>query len=94
MVARGDQQIWIVQMHARSLHEPCTERHREETIERVWLHLRQRFLSFRLYWGKEAIVDALSAAWNALHDETGRPATLTSYPWIAHATGQISRSGK
>jgi len=35
-------------------------------VERVWLYLRERFLSFRLYQGEGAIVDALCAAWNAL----------------------------
>jgi len=35
-------------------------------VERVWLYLRERFLSFRLYQSEGAIVDALCAAWNAL----------------------------
>ncbi len=35
-------------------------------VERVWLYLRERFLSFRLYRSEQAIVDALCAAWNAL----------------------------
>ncbi len=30
-------------------------------VERVWLYLRERFLSFRLYQGEQAIVDALCA---------------------------------
>ena len=49
-------------------------------VERVWLYLRERFLSFRLYRSEQAIVDALCAAWNALRDETGRLTTLTGFP--------------
>ena len=60
-------------------------------VERVWLHLRKRFLSFRLYRSEEAIVDALCAAWNVLRDEIGRLTTLTSYPWITQAIDQISK---
>ncbi len=60
-------------------------------VERVWLYLRERFLSFRLYQSEGAIVDALCAAWNALCDETGRLTTLTSYPWIIHAIDQVSK---
>jgi len=60
-------------------------------VERVWLYLRERFLSFRLYQGEQAIVDALCAAWNALRDEIGRLATLTSYPRIIHAVDQVSK---
>ena len=57
--------------------------------ERVWLHLRERHLSFRLYQSEQAIVDALCAAWNALRAETGRLTSLTSYPWIMHALAQV-----
>jgi len=60
-------------------------------VERVWLYLRERFLSFRLYQSEGAIVDTLCAAWNALRDETGRLTTLTSYPWITQAINQVSR---
>ena len=59
-------------------------------VERVWLYLRERYLSFRLYQGEGAIVDALCAAWNALRDETGRLTTLTGYPWITQAIDQVS----
>ncbi len=47
-------------------------------VERVWLYLRERFVSFRLSQGEGAIVDALCTAWNALRDEAGRFTTLTS----------------
>ncbi len=59
-------------------------------VERVWLYLRERVLSFRLYQDEQAIVDALCAAWNALRAETGRLTTLTSYPWIIRALDQLS----
>ncbi len=57
--------------------------------ERVWLHLRERHLSFRLYQSEQAIVDALCAAWNALRAETGRLTSLTSYPWIMRALAEV-----
>ena len=60
-------------------------------VERVWLYLRERFLSFRLYRDQEAIVDALCLAWNTLHDEAGRLTTLTSYPWIIAAMKQVNQ---
>lgn len=59
--------------------------------ERVWLYLRERFLSFRLYRSEQSIVDALCAPWNALRGETGRLTTLTSCHWITRANDQVSR---
>ena len=44
-------------------------------VERVWLCLRERFLSFRLYQDEQASVDALCKAWNALRVETVRLTT-------------------
>jgi hypothetical protein len=41
-------------------------------IERVWLHLRERFLSPRLWPTHDDILHACCAAWDALLDETGR----------------------
>ena len=58
-------------------------------VERAWLYLRERFLSFRLHQSEEAIVDALCTAWKARHAETGRLTTLTSYPWIIRALDQV-----
>jgi len=60
-------------------------------VERVWLYLRERFLSFRLYPDEGAIVGALCTTWNALPDEVGRLTTLTSYPGIIHAIDQVSK---
>ena len=52
-------------------------------VERVWLYLKQRFLSHRLLADYDAIVDAASSAWNRLVAEAGRIKSLCSYPWIA-----------
>jgi hypothetical protein len=52
-------------------------------VERVWEHLRERWLSHRvLAGGYEAVVDAACAAWNALLAEPGRLRSLTSFPWL------------
>ncbi len=49
-------------------------------VERVWLYLRERFLSHRLLDDYDAIVDACCAAWNRLTPERLR--SLCSYPYI------------
>ncbi len=51
-------------------------------VERVWLYLKERFLSHRLLDDYDAIVDAACNAWNRLLAEAGRIRTLCSYPWI------------
>lgn len=51
-------------------------------VERVWLYLKQRFLSLRLHNDYKAIVAAASKAWKRLCRETGRLTSLASYPWI------------
>ncbi|MGE3915526.1 MAG: transposase, partial [Hyphomicrobiaceae bacterium] len=51
-------------------------------VERVWLHLKERYLSHRLHADYDAIVHAASQAWSRLVAETGRLSTLCSYPWI------------
>ena len=51
-------------------------------VERVWLYLKERFLSQRLLDDYDAIVDAASNAWNRLLAEAGRIRSLCSYPWI------------
>ena len=51
----------------------------EGPIERVWLYLRERFLSHRLFDTVDAIIDACCDAWNALLAETGRVASLGHY---------------
>jgi hypothetical protein len=55
-------------------------------VERVWLYLRERWLSHRvLAGGYTAVLDAACAAWNALRAEPERLRTLTSFPWLPSA---------
>lgn len=51
-------------------------------VERVWLYLRERFLSLRLFDTTEAIIDACCDAWVRLVAEPGRLRSLCAYPWI------------
>jgi putative transposase len=51
-------------------------------VERVWLYLRERFLSLRLLHSTEEIIDACCDAWNRLVAEHGRLRSLCAYPWI------------
>jgi transposase len=51
-------------------------------VERVWLYLRERYLSHRLLADYEAVVEACCAAWNALTAEAGRLRSLTAYPYL------------
>ena len=51
-------------------------------VERVWLYLRERFLSHRVLNGYSAVLDATCRAWNALAAEPGRLASLTGYPYL------------
>jgi transposase len=51
-------------------------------VERVWLYLRERFMSHRLFNDYNDIVEACSKAWNALAADTERLRSLTSYPWL------------
>jgi putative transposase len=51
-------------------------------VERVWLYLRQRFLSHRVLDGYTALLEAACRAWNALAAEPGRLTSLTSYPYL------------
>ena len=51
-------------------------------VERVWLYLRERFLSHRLLADYPAVLDAACDAWNALVAEAGRLASLTAYPYL------------
>jgi putative transposase len=49
-------------------------------VERVWLFLRERYLSQRLLHDYDAIVAALCRAGNALTKE--RLHSLTNYPYL------------
>ena len=51
-------------------------------VERVWLYLRERFLSHRVLDGYGAVLGAACRAWNALAAEPGRLASLTAYPYL------------
>jgi hypothetical protein len=53
-------------------------------VERVWLYLRERFLSHRLLNSNAAIVDACCQAWNSLTPD--RLQSLANYPWITKVT--------
>ena len=53
-----------------------------DPVERVWLYLRERFLSHRVLDGYTAVLDAACRAWNALAAEPGRLASLTAYPYL------------
>src|SRR3712207_6629717 len=55
-------------------------------VERVWLHLRERFLSLRVLADYRAIVDACCAAWNRLVADTGRLCSLCDQPWIRNVS--------
>jgi len=51
-------------------------------VERVWLYLRERFLSHRVVKDYQAILDATCQAWNRLANEAGRLTSLTAYPYL------------
>jgi DDE superfamily endonuclease len=51
-------------------------------VERVWLYLRERYLSLRLFAGLDAVVEGCRDAWNRLAAEPGRIASLTDYPYL------------
>ena len=51
-------------------------------VERVWLYLRERFLSLRVLDDTEAIIDTCCQAWIDLIAEPDRMRTLCAYPWI------------
>ena len=50
-------------------------------IERLWLFLRERFLSHRLWPTYDHIVEACCRAWNSVHGEAGRIRSLCDYDW-------------
>jgi transposase len=49
-------------------------------VERVWLYLRERYLSHRALEDYKAVLEAVCQAWNRLTDERGRLTSLTGYP--------------
>ena len=52
-------------------------------VERIWLYLRERFLSLRLLKTTDEIIDACCDAWMRLLAEPTRIKSLCNYPWIA-----------
>ena len=55
-------------------------------VEPIWLHLRERFLSLRVFADYRAIVDACCTAWNRLVAEPGRIRSLCNQPWITNVS--------
>lgn len=51
-------------------------------VERVWLYLRERFLSLQVFPDQAAIVQACCDAWNALVEEADRIKSLCLQPWV------------
>lgn len=49
-------------------------------VERIWLHLRERFLSHRVFASYDDILQACAEAWRALTCETLK--SLTAFPWL------------
>lgn len=49
-------------------------------VERVWLYLRERFLSHCVFLDYNDILETCTHAWRALSSDTLR--SLTSYPWL------------
>jgi transposase len=55
-------------------------------VERVWLYLRERCLSLRVFKNYQAIVDACCRAWNRLAADPDRLRSLCDQPWIRKVT--------
>jgi transposase len=55
-------------------------------VERVWLYLRERFLSLRVFADHRAIVDACCAAWIRLVAAPGRIRSLCNHTCIKKVT--------
>jgi hypothetical protein len=51
-------------------------------VERIWLYLRERYLSHRVLADYDAVLAATCRAWNKLLAEKGRLASLTAYPYL------------
>jgi hypothetical protein len=51
-------------------------------VERIWLFLRERFLSLCVWPDRNAIIDACCDAWNALVADPDRLKSLCFHPWV------------
>jgi hypothetical protein len=60
-------------------------------VERVWLHLRERYLSHRLHADYDAVVDAACSAWNALRNKEYDAAHMLSPMPLAITLGAGSK---
>ena len=60
--------------------------YRYTQFTRLWLYLRERYLSHRLLADYEAVVNTCCDAWNALVAEKGRIQSLTNYPYLNDVT--------
>ena len=61
-------------------------------VERVWLYLRERWLSHCVLAGYDAVLDAACAAWNALRAEPGKAPLAHRLPVAARCGHQFMRS--
>ena len=57
-------------------------------VERVWLHRRERFLSYRLLNNNDAIADACCQAWNQITPERLHPSP-SSLDQKSHFIGSV-----
>ena len=55
-------------------------------MERLWLYLRESFLSLRVFADQEAITQACCEAWRRATAEADRIISLCNYPWIKKIT--------
>jgi transposase len=51
-------------------------------VERIWLYLRERLLSLRVFADYRAIVEACCIAWKRLVAEPDRIRSLCQHPWL------------
>ena len=49
-------------------------------MKRIWLYLRERFLSHRVFADYDDILQACAEAWRALTRDTLK--SLTAFPWL------------
>lgn len=54
-------------------------------VERIWLYLRERYLSFHVLDTYQDIEHACCNAWNNLTEQPDRIRSLCDYPWIKNA---------
>ena len=55
-------------------------------VERIWLYLRERFLSLRVFADYRAIVEACCIAWKRLVAEPDRIRSPCDHPWIRNVS--------